>query len=338
MGRPAIADLEGRHRCNVGRSIWTDAPLQGVIMAEDATELAAQIRRGDITAVEAIDAAIRRIEALQPKLNFLVSDTFERARDRAKAGNLSGPFAGVPYLIKDMFDVVGSVTRYGARFSAFLPPAKTQGPMINAIEASGLIIVGRSALGEFGFLPTTEPLAFGPTRNPWNVALSTGGSSGGSAAAVAAGAGPLAGAAAGGGSIRIPASACGLFGLKPSRGRLVGQVTPAGGFDLAVQHGLTRSVRDSATLFAATERHGVDAVHPVIGNVTVPATRRLRIGVLPHSLRHRVADNEVQAGVDATCRLLEALGHSLRPTEWPVDGFSLAEDFGALYTNGALSV
>jgi amidase len=307
-------------------------------MATDATELAARIRRGDITAVEAVDTAIAQIEALQPQLNFLVSDSFERARDRAKAGDASGPFGGVPYLIKDMFDVIGSVTRYGSRFSAVLPPATHQGAMIDAIEASGLIIVGRSALGEFGFLPTTEPLAFGPTRNPWNLALSTGGSSGGSAAAVAAGVVPMADAADGGGSIRIPASACGLFGLKPSRGRLVGQTVPAGGFDLTVQHGLTRSVRDSATLFAATERHGVGAVYPPIGNVTTPASRRLRIGVLPYSLKRRAPHHDVQAGVDATVRLLEALGHSVRPTEWPVDGVALSEDFGVLYSNGALGV
>ena len=136
-------------------------------MATDATGLAARIRRGDITAVEAVDTAIARIEALQPQLNFLVSD-YVRPRTRpCESRNVSGPFGGVPYLIKDMFDVIGSVTRYGSRFSAVLPPATHQGAMIDAIEASGLIIVGRSALGEFGFLPTTEPLAFGPTRNPW---------------------------------------------------------------------------------------------------------------------------------------------------------------------------
>jgi len=304
----------------------------------DATGLASLIRRGEMTALEAVDAAAARIEALQPKLNFLVADTFERARDRARAGALTGPFAGVPYLIKDMFDVVGSVTRYGARFSAVLPPATAQSAMIDALEKAGLILIGRSALGEFGFLPTTEPLAFGPTRNPWNLNHTPGGSSGGAAAAVASGAVPMADAADGGGSIRIPASACGLFGLKPSRGRMVGDQMPAAGFDLTVQHALTRSVRDSAALFALTERTGEVTILPPVGAVTAPSSRRLRVGVLPRGLHGRTPDPRVQAGVDAATRLLESLGHSVRPSDWPVDGETLAADFAALWTNAALEV
>ena len=121
------------------------------------------IRRKDITPLEAIDQAIARAEAVQGQLNFLVTPTFEQARERAKNLSGSGPFAGVPYLIKDMYDVVGSVTRFGSRATQVLPPAASQGPMMSALEAGGLIFIGRSALGEFGFLPTTEPLAFGPT-------------------------------------------------------------------------------------------------------------------------------------------------------------------------------
>jgi amidase len=306
--------------------------------APDATELAAMIRRGDLTAVEAIDAAVARVEALQPTLNFLVAETYQRARDRAKAGGLSGPFAGVPYLIKDMFDVIGSTTRYGSRFSASLPPAGAQGPMIDALERAGLVLIGRSALGEFGFLPTTEPLAFGPTRNPWNPEHTPGGSSGGAAAAVASGVVPMADAADGGGSIRIPASACGLFGLKPSRGRMVGDQMPAAGFDVTVQHGLTRTVRDSATLFAATERQGEGAVFAPVGVVGAANVRRLRVGLLPSSLNGWAPDAQVQAGVDAGVRLLAGLGHAVRPTDWPVDGRRLGADFMTLWTNAAFSV
>jgi amidase len=306
--------------------------------APDGTELAAMIRRGDLTAIEAIDAAIARVEVLQPKLNFLVAETYGRARDRAKAGGLSGPFAGVPYLIKDMFDVVGSTTRYGSRFSAALPPAGAQGPMIDALERAGLVLIGRSALGEFGFLPTTEPLAFGPTRSPWNPERTPGGSSGGAAAAVASGAVPMADAADGGGSIRIPASACGLFGLKPSRGRMVGDQMPAAGFDVTVQHGLTRTVRDSATLFAATERRGEEAVFAPVGVVTAANVRRLRVGLVPHGLNGRAADPQVQAGVDATVRLLAGLGHAVRPTDWPIDGREQGADFMTLWTNAAFDV
>ncbi|EJL38418.1 amidase, Asp-tRNAAsn/Glu-tRNAGln amidotransferase A subunit [Caulobacter sp. AP07] len=306
--------------------------------APDGTELAAMIRRGDLTAVEAIDAAIARVEVLQPRLNFLVAETYERARDRAKAGGLSGPFAGVPYLIKDMFDVVGSTTRYGSRFSAALPPAGAQGPMIDALERAGLVLIGRSALGEFGFLPTTEPLAFGPTRSPWNPERTPGGSSGGAAAAVASGAVPMADAADGGGSIRIPASACGLFGLKPSRGRMVGDQMPAAGFDVTVQHGLTRTVRDSATLFAATERRDGSAAFAPVGVVTTANVRRLRVGLVPHGLNGRPADPQVQAGVDATVRLLAGLGHAVRPTDWPIDGREQGADFMTLWTNAAFDV
>jgi amidase len=309
-----------------------------MIETKDATELAMLIRRRDLTALEAVDAAIERAEALQPRLNFMTEQTFDRARARAKTESLSGPFAGVPYLIKDMFDVVGSVTRYGSRFNDAAPAATSQGPMIDALERAGLVSIGRSALGELGLLPTTEPLAFGPTRNPWNLERSPGGSSGGSAAAVAAGVVHMADAADGGGSIRIPASACGLFGLKPSRGRLVGERRLAAGFEITVQHGLTRTVRDSATLFAATQREGADASLPPIGAVTGPASRRLRIGVLSQSMGGRKPEPEVQAGVEATVRLVEGLGHMVRQVDWPVDGAALFVDFLLLYKNVALDV
>ena len=302
----------------------------------DATGLAAMIRRGEISAVEAIDQAIARAEAVQPRLNFLVTPTFERARDRAKTMELTGPFAGVPYLIKDMYDVVGSVTRYGTRATKDLPPATAQGPMMTALEAAGLVFIGRSALGEFGFLPTTEPIAFGPTRNPWNLDRTPRGSSGGSAAAVAAGVVAMADAADGGGSIRIPASACGLFGFKPSRGRMIGDQVKAGPMDVTVEHGLTRSVRDSARLFALTERTGAAAILQPVGVIASPSTRRLRVGVVLDSLSGHTPDKDVAAGVASTMRLLEDLGHQVEPTVWPFDGRAFAAAFGRLWSIAAL--
>src|SRR5882724_544459 len=139
----------------------------------DATELAAMIRRKDITALEAVDDAIARAEAMQPKLNFLVTAMFEQARARARAGGLSGPFAGVPYLIKDMYDIAGVPTRWGARATEMAPLPAESSPQVKAFEAAGLVLIGKSSLGEFGFLPTSEPLAFGPTRNPWDLSLSS---------------------------------------------------------------------------------------------------------------------------------------------------------------------
>ncbi|MGH6617626.1 amidase [Sphingomonas sp.] len=310
----------------------------GKAATPDATEIAAMIRRKDVTALEVIDQAITRAEAIQSKLNFLVTPTFERARDRAKTMPLTGPFAGVPYLIKDMYDTIGATTRYGSRATKPLPPAASQGVMMNTLESAGLISIGKSALGEFGFLPTVEPLAFGPTRSPWNPGRSTGGSSGGSAAAVAAGVVPMADAADGGGSIRIPASACGLFGLKPSRGRMVGDQPKAGKLDVTVEHAVCRSVRDSATLFALTERTGTGATLEPVGVVSAPSKRRLRVGVVLNSLSGHTPDSEVKAGVATTTALLETLGHKVDSTAWPFDGAAFSRGFGALWSMAALEV
>jgi amidase len=312
------------------------APKPSKIAILDATDIAAMVRRKDVTALEVIDQAIKRAEAVQPQLNFLVTPTFERARERAKTIALTGPFAGVPYLIKDMYDTVGTVTRYGSRATQPLPPAASQGPMMNTLEAAGLVSIGKSALGEFGFLPTVEPLAFGATRNPWNLGRSTGGSSGGAAAAVAAGVVPMADAADGGGSIRIPASACGLFGLKPSRGRMVGEQPKAGKLDVTVEHPICRSVRDSATLFALTERTGTAATLAPVGTVSAPAKRRLRVGMVLGSLSGTAPDPEVRKGVEKSAALLESLGHKVEPTAWPFDGAAFSRGFGALWSMAAL--
>ncbi|MES2056364.1 MAG: amidase [Pseudomonadota bacterium] len=301
----------------------------------DATEMAAMIRRGDISAVEAVDAAIERAEALQPVLNFLVTPLFEQARARAAAPGLDGPFAGVPYLVKDMYDMPGAPTRWGSRMTRGLPPATAPSASIAKLEQQGLVVIGKTALGEFGFLPTTEPLAFGPTRNPWDLTRTPGGSSGGSAAAVAAGIVPFADAADGGGSIRIPASACGLFGMKPSTGRLVGEQAPAGRFDLTVEHCLSRSVRDSAGLFAATERPVPESGLPFVGLVTGPARRRLRVGYLSEGVAGQRPHADVADSLNAALGLLEQLGHHVEPTSWPIDGKVLGRDFALAFSTGA---
>src|SRR3569623_410782 len=152
----------------------------------DATETAAAIRSGAVSALEAVDAAIARAEALDPQLNFLVTEDFERARDRARAPIGNGMFAGAPFLIKDLDDLTGLPTRSGSRNTAALPAATRQSPLVDGVIAAGLNPSGKSATPEYGFLPTTEPLAFGPTRNPWDPARSAGGSAGGAAGATAA--------------------------------------------------------------------------------------------------------------------------------------------------------
>ena len=311
------------------------AAATSVTPQPDATTLADRIRRKEISPLEAVTDAIGRAEAAQPKLNFMVTSLFDQALVQAKAGNMSGPFAGVPFLIKDLNDYKGAPTRNGSRAFLDAPVAKTSEPLVEAYSRAGLVVIGKSASPEQGYLPTTEPMAFGPTRNPWNLGHSSGGSSGGAAAAVAAGIVPVAHASDGGGSIRIPAANCGLFGLKPSRGRMVGAEKQAHAYDLGVEHVVSRTVRDSAAVFAATEYIGDGAQYRPVGLVSGPSKRRLRIGVLLDTAGGLKPDAEVQAGLDATVKLLTSLGHRVTPTKWPLDGARFTQDFLTLWATDA---
>ena len=304
-------------------------------LATDATAMAALIRRKAISPLEAVTDAISRAEAAQPQLNFIVTSLFDQAIDQAKTSTPKGPFAGVPFLIKDLHDFKGAPTRNGSRAFLNAPVAAASEPLIEAYSNTGLIVIGKSATPEQGYLPTTEPIAFGATRNPWNLGHSTGGSSGGAAAAVAAGIVPFAHASDGGGSIRIPSANCGLFGLKPSRGRMIGSQTQTHAYDIGVQHVLTRSVRDSAAMFAATEYRGPGAQYPAVGMVSGPGRKRLRIGVLSKTATGISPDPEVQAGLDATIALLQSMGHQVETTRWPVDGAQFGQDFMALWATDA---
>ena len=293
----------------------------------DATGVAALVRAGEITALEAVDAAITRIEQLNPSLNFMVATDFDRARERASGGTINGPFAGVPFLVKDLHGVIGLRTRSGSRLTEAAPPATAQSALIDTFGRAGLITLGKSATPEYGFLPTTEPVAFGPTRNPWDPTRSSGGSSGGAAVAVASGAVPVAHASDGGGSIRIPAACCGLFGLKPTRGRNnpIDARTPV---DLSVSHVVSRSVRDSDGLLAVLERTGAGAATPQVGLVGGPSSRRLRIGLVLNGALGLAPDPAVTRAVEATAALLEEMGHTVVPTDWPMNGPDFSRDFG----------
>ncbi len=299
----------------------------------DATETAAKIRSGEITAAAAVRGAIERALALQPSLNFLVSSDFERAMAKAAAPR-QGPFAGVPFLIKDLKDYAGLPTRMGSRARLRAPPAAAQSAYMDALDRTGLVVIGKTATPEFGFLPTTEPLAFGATRNPWDPTRSAGGSSGGAAAAVASGIVPFAHASDGGGSIRIPASCCGLFGFKPSRGRMIGSRAEVNITDLSVDHVLTRSVRDSAAVFAATEDVGDGAQHPPVGMVVDPLRRRLRVGLVIDGPAGQPVSPEVRAAILDAGRLVESLGHRVIFARWPM-GPTFTEDFTLLWAAGA---
>jgi amidase len=301
----------------------------------DATQTADLIRRKEITAREAVEAAIRRAENLNPKLGFLVTPDFDRALRRSDQP-LAGPFAGVPTLIKDLHDYQGLPTRNGSRSSAHAPPATESLPSVAAMVAAGFIPIGKSATPEFGLLATTEPLNAAPTRNPWDVSRSAGGSSGGSASATAAGVVPVASASDGGGSIRIPSSCCGVFGLKPSRGRIVGEGTDP--TELSVRNCVARTVRDAAGVFAAIEKAGPDATFPSVGLVTGPSRKRLKIGWLAQDPNGRPADAAVAEATKGAAKLCSSLGHHVEEARWPVLVKGFTEAFLTLWATDALEI
>ncbi len=219
----------------------------------DATGQAALVRAEEVSPSELVAAAIARIEKLNPEINAVIHELFERARSEAAGALPDGPFRGVPFLLKDLgAELAGTPFSEGLVFSGEYHSTTTQALTKRYIDA-GFVICGKTNTPELGILPTTEPQRFGPSRNPWNTGHSTGGSSGGSAAAVASGMVPAAHANDGGGSIRIPASCCGLVGLKPTRAR--NSVAPAYGDlmgGLVAEHVVTRSVRDSAAILDLT--------------------------------------------------------------------------------------
>lgn len=287
----------------------------------DATAQADLVSTGEVSPIELVEAAIERAERYDNKLNALTYRWFDAARQLATSSDLpEGPFRGVPYLLKDLYAAeAGKPLSNGSRAykaADYVSPEDTT--LVSRYKASGLISLGRSNSPEFGSVPVTEPEAWGPTRNPWDLSRTPGGSSGGSAAAVAAGIVPIAHASDGGGSIRIPASCCGLVGLKVSQGRIsMGPYRDES--NLGVEHCVSRSVRDSARLLDAT--HG-----PGIGDVIIAPTPRrpfieevgadpgqLRIGLLDFNPRGGDVHVDCVEGVHKTAKLLESLGHHVEP-------------------------
>jgi amidase len=288
------------------------------------------VRSKQATPLELVDSAIARIEAANPKLNAVVWEMFEHARTRAKGQLPASPLTGVPYLIKDLNNVAGERTTWGSRFGADTPAAINDPMPQKAIDA-GLVIVGKTNTPEFGLLPTTESIRLGPCHNPWNPDCSSGGSSGGAAAAVAAGLTPAAHASDGGGSIRIPSSCCGVFGLKPSRWRMNfgRENTLMGG--VVTENCVSRTVRDNAMLFSLTEDTGDFARFKPIGFVAGPAKRRLRIAFGTTSYYRTEPHPDVKAALEASAKLCESLGHTIVPAQDPVDGQAFDEAFESVF-------
>ena len=291
----------------------------------DAVGVAASIADGDITSREATEAAIARAEKIDAQLNMLVVRDYERALSQSATPG-PGPFSGVPSVIKDNTDVAGMPTGHGS--DAVSPrDAAADAPFTTQLRSTGLVVIGKSTMPEFGFNASTEFENRPPTRNPWNPQYSSGASSGGAAALVASGVVPIAHANDGGGSIRIPAAACGLVGLKPTRGRVVDAVEATSMPVNIISNGVvTRSVRDTAQFLAGAESHQPAAGLPPIGVVTGPSDRRLKVGLILDSVTGSPTDDETRAAVQDTAALLEELGHTVVEVPLPVTK-AFAADF-----------
>ncbi len=303
--------------------------------AADAVEISRRIRAKEVHPSEVVEAAILRAERVNPRLNAIATPLFDAAREEALRGH-AGEFAGVPTFIKDTEELVGTAMMFGSRGMPRRLASKSSASAEQFLSA-GLIAIGKTTTSEFGLTGTTEALLYGRTHNPWRLGFSPGGSSGGSAALVASGVVPLAHGNDGGGSIRIPASCCGVVGLKPSRGRLA-DMDHAELFPVRIVHQgmLSRSVRDTAAYYHAIEQRYRNPRLPEIGLVTRPG-RRLRIGFSTEIGEGAHAHPECVSAVHDAARLCESLGHRVEETSAPFDA-AFHQDFFLLWSMMAFGV
>jgi amidase len=319
--------------------------MNDALGSHDAMALADLVRRGEVTPLELVDAAIARIERVNPQLNAVITPLFDKARAQGRSRDLpDGPFRGVPFLLKDLFcESAGDPYHAGMRLLRDLGWVSSRDTYLAAkFRAAGFIFVGKTNVPELGPVPTTEPVAHGPTHNPWDTSRTPMGSSGGSAAAVAAGLVPAAHGNDGGGSIRVPASACGLVGLKPSRGRnSLGPDLGESWSGCVAEHVLTRSVCDSAAI--------LDAVAgPMPGDPYFapppPRPFRQEVGAAPGRLRIGVMRKapgdacplhaDCLAAVDDCARLLVTLGHAVEESHpQALDDPDFSRHLGAVVTS-----
>ena len=306
-------------------------------LREDATGLAALVRQRKVSAAELLEIAIARTEAVNPMINAVVQRHFALARAAVQKIPREAPLAGVPWLLKDLnVQLAGTVTSNGSRFFADRL-ATEDSTLVERYAAAGLVCFGKTASPEFGRTVTTESTLHGITRNPWNLDYSSGGSSGGASAAVAAGIVPAAHATDGGGSVRIPAALCGLFGLKPTRLRTPnGPGRTEGWGGLAAAHAVTRSVRDSALILDISQGPEPGAAYwppPPVDRYVAEIERppgKLRIGVLRRSPLGSPVEPDCEAALEGALRLCGALGHEISEFTLPADGLELMMAFGAL--------
>ena len=299
----------------------------------DATSLAALIANREVSGEEVLEAAIARAERINPVINAIVHKQYEQARKAVVAGLLEGPLKGVPYLIKDLgFFESGEPATFGSSlFKDFIADHETA--YVTRCKKAGLVFMGRSSSPEFGLNPNTEPRLYGSCHNPWNLEYSPGGSSGGAAAAVSAGILPVAHATDGGGSIRIPAAQCGLFGLKPSRGRVSMAPDAGEGWGgLSAGHVVSRSVRDSALMLDCTAGMEPGDLYTAPRNegsfleAIAHPPRRLRIALMLKDHRGAKLHPECLEAVEGAAKLCASLGHVVEEADPELDMVALRHE------------
>ena len=310
----------------------------------DALGLAQLVRDGEVTPAELLDAMLERQARENPRINAVVTPLHEAARAEIAAGLPDGPFRGVPFLIKELvLSVKGAPTTFASRLYANNMP-KADSEVVARMRRGGLVIAGKTNSPEFGLSPVTESLLYGVTRNPWRTDLTPGGSSGGSAAAVASGMVPMAHATDGGGSIRIPASCCGLFGLKPTRARSTSGPEGGEGLNgLAQQHVISRSVRDSAALLdliagpmPGDPYQAVPPQRPYLQEVGRPPGR-LRIAYANTAPSGVPLDASCIAAVEDAARLCESLGHHVELASPSYDAPALLRGFETVFAANTMA-
>ena len=308
----------------------------------DATRCAALVRAGELTPLELVDAAIDRAEQVNGTLNAIVTRMYDHARETARTHSGAGIFAGVPFLVKDFLAEVEGVrfTEASAFLADHVPAEDSE--LVRRFRAAGLVFIGKTNTPELAIGPTTEPRLFGPTRNPWDTERTAGGSSGGSAAAVAARVAPMAHGNDAGGSIRIPASCCGLVGLKPSRGRV--SLGPHYGdmwSGLVCELGVTRTVRDTAALLDAVAGPAAGEPYfpaPPARSYTAEAERSpgsLKVGFSVESPLGDAVDPECERAVRSAAALCESLGHEVEEARPDCEAEALWTKFTTLLSAGA---